>query len=509
MLGETTAAYLRGEASADDVRRSLRAVAARDATQAVLGRALLGDERDEAAALGAELLRRFAAEHRRRLLHEGPVPAQPLLDDALVLLVLASRLSVLEQLRLLRELAKARVDVSAAFELANHAWSDAGQQKPETHSAAGYALDVLCAVYAWRGDWSALDALGDALGANAIRVQLEDLPAQQVRDAACIVLLRRFRLYGLWTTWALNEGDVSHACDVVLESGAEGAACARVARKLASEELVRSVVARADESPEAAGHFLAEAGSAASLDRAVPTDVLRRLAHRPECRPHVLSTLARLCGLRGEALDLPVELLAEAVVSTPEQAGALLAALRFESGVPTDIRRAVEGLLRAKSASSRASASWFFGRHPRALDAKVVSRLCALCGDASADVREAAAWALACAAEAGHDITGAEKKLVAAVAKRRARDDEAKIAANVSAACTLGDIRHARGEANDEVTRLVWLDGLFSSSESLALGAAHRIERELSIDPGWAPTLRASIRPSDDPVIAGVLRLLG
>lgn len=167
--------------------------------------------------------------------------------------------------------------------------------------------------------------------------------------------------------------------------------------------------------------------------------------------------------------------------------------------------KVVVGFLRSKAAQQRRDAVWFLGRHARALDAKVVAKLCAMCGEANASVREAAAWALARAGEAGHDISSAEAKLLLAVKKRRANDDELKIAANVSSGLTLGWIRHSRNETNDDATRAVWIDGLLSSSEVLAIGAAERIERELELDPVWSRALQATIRHSEDPIVARIL----
>lgn len=508
VLRVTVAEFVVGTKSAVDVQTAQLAVAARDAVLVELGCELLADPREDVTEVGAVLLREFVEEQRRQYLYAAS-GSEAVLDEELVSLTLRANLSDGPKLLLLRELAKARVDVSAAFELAQRvaATVPAGT-KPKTYSPADYAITVLAAIRARRGEWDELGAVGEVLGGNAIRLVLEDLPPLDPRDANLVALARRFGLYPLWMSWALHAGEVPLAGDVVLEAGAQGKGCAMAAGKLGSTELVRAMVARAAEAPVAAGHFLAwTAGDTQhpSLADEVTTDVLRKLAKDARCRPHVLAALTRLCALRGEALDLPLGVLVESIADAPDQAGALLSGLNFEGEVPPTVWKVVVGLLRSKTAQQRSDAAWFLGRHARAFDAKVVAKLCAICGEANASVREAAAWALARAAEAGHDISSAEAKLLSAVKKRRARDDELRIAANVSSGLTLGWIRHSRNETNDEATRMVWLDGLLSSSEMLAIGSAERIERELELDPTWAHSLHRTIRHSDDPIVARVL----
>lgn len=508
VLRAMVAELVLGTKSAVDVQKAQLSVPAQDVVFLELGRELLSDPRDDVAGIGAAFLRKSAAERRRQYLHEASGP-QVDFDEGLVSITLRANLSDGPKLLLLRELAKARVDVSAAFELAQRvaATVPAGM-KPKAHSPADDALTVLAAIRARRGEWDELGAIGEVLGGNAIRLLLEDQPPLDPSDANLVVLARRFGLYPLWMSWALRAGALTLAGDVVLEAGAGGKACAIAAGKLGSAELVRAIVARTAEEPVAAGHFLAWIAvdtGCPSLTAEVPTDVLRELAKNPRCRPHVLAALTRLCALRREALDLPLDLLVESIVDTPDQAGALLGGLSFEGEVPQAVWKVVVGFLRSKAAQQRRDAVWFLGRHARALDAKVVAKLCAMCGEANASVREAAAWALARAGEAGHDISSAEAKLLLAVKKRRANDDELKIAANVSSGLTLGWIRHSRNETNDDATRAVWIDGLLSSSEVLAIGAAERIERELELDPVWSRALQATIRHSEDPIVARIL----
>lgn len=508
VLRATVADFVVGTKSAVDVRKAQLAVAARDVVLLELGCDLLADPREEVTSVGAELLRKFVAEQRRQFLHEAS-GAGAALDEELVSLTLRANLSDGPKLLLLQELAKARVDVSVAFDLAQRvAATVPSGTKPKTYTPADHAFTVLAAIRAWRREWVELGALGEVLGGNAIRLLLEDLPPLDPKDDELVGLARRFGLYPLWMSWALHAGELTLAGDVVLEAGARGEACARAAGKLGSAELVRAIVVRASEEPVAAGHFLAWIGvdtGRPSLTDEVPTDVLRELAKDPRCRPHVLTALTRLCALRRETLDLPLDLLVESITDTPDQAGALLGGLSFEGEVPQAVWKVVVGFLRSKTAQQRSDAAWFLGRHARALDAKVVAKLCAICGEANISVREAAAWALARAGEAGHDISSAEAKLLSAVKKRRAKDDESKIAANVSSGLTLGWIRHSRNEPNDEATRTVWIDGLLSSSEVLAIGAAERIERELELDPTWGRALHATIRDSEDPIVARVL----
>jgi hypothetical protein len=507
VLRATVAELVVGTKSAADVQKAQLAVPARDVVLLELGCELLADPREEVTSVGAELLRKFAAERRRQHLHEAA--GREVLDEELVSLTLRANLSDGPKLLLLRELAKARVDVSAAFELAQSvAATVPSGTKPKTYTPADYAITVLAAIRASRREWVELGALGEVLGGNAIRLLLEDLPPLDPRDDELIVLARRFGLYPLWMSWALHAGELNLAGDVVLEAGTRGEACARAAGKLGSAELARAIVVRAAEEPVAAGHFLAwiavDTGRPSLTDE-VPTDVLRELAKDPRCRPHVLAALTRLCALRREALGLPVDLLVESIMDAPDQAGALLGGLSFEGEVPQAVWKVVVGFLRSKTAQQRSDAAWFLGRHARALDAKVIAKLCAICGEANASVREAAAWALARAGEAGHDISSAEAKLLLAVKKRRVKDDELKIAANVSSGLTLGWIRHSRNETNDDATRTVWIDGLLSSSEVLAIGAAERIERELELDPTWSRSLHATIRHSEDPIVARIL----
>lgn len=508
VLRATVAELVVGTKSAADVQKAQLSVPARDVVLLELGRELLADPREEVTSVGAELLRKFTAERRRQYLHEASGPEEDF-DEELVLLTLRANLSDGPKLLLLRELAKARVDVSAAFELAQRvAATVPSGTKPKTYSPADDALTVLAAIRARRGEWDELGAIGEALGGNAIRLLLEDLPPLDPSDANLVVLARRFGLYPLWMSWALHTGDVRLAGDVVLAAGVGGKVCAIAAGKLGSAELVRAIVVRATEEPVAAGHFLAwiavDTGHPSLTDE-VPTDVLRELAKDPRCRPHVLAALTRLCTLRREELDLPLDLLVESITEAPDQAGALLGGLSFEGEVPPAVWKVVVGFLRSKTAQQRSDAAWFLGRHARVLDAKVVAKLCATCGEANASVREAAAWALARAGEAGHDISGAEAKLLLAIKKRRVKDDELKIAANVSSGLTLGWLRHSRNETNDDATRTVWIDGLLSSSEVLAIGAAERIERELELDPTWSRSLHATIRHREDPIVARIL----